>query len=290
MDELIDLIDELDAGVDEANEEWLDYMEELFLAFGDTLFDEIYGMFDTGGFVPDLPEAPVHDGLFVQASTVDEITQMVIEGFTRGETYENFMRPKLRRSGTFARRRAVKDFLASFGKQLPDGFRLDGWSVVGKDDRAETALIEMMGSFNRSLPQMVAEVKQEWAEQYGSLRGLNRTNMAARMRGKIEAWQDRWRPVTARTESAKQYDEMLRELVSRNEVNPMVEIVPDTADANCRWGCEDYAGEQGLFDEFPDFPLHPNCVHYRKLIAGSFVPPYVLNLGGPTMYMLVDLP
>lgn len=289
MDELADLIEELDEGVDEANEEWLDYMETLFLAFGDTLFDEIYGMFDAGGFVPDLPEVPVYEGPFLQASTVDDITQMVIEGFTRGEAYEGFMRPKLRRSGTFARRRAAKDFLAACGKELPDGFRLEGWAVIGKDDRAENALIEMMNSFNQSLPKMVANVKQEWAEQYGSLRGLNRTNMASRLREKIEAWQDRWAPVTARTETGKHYDEMLRELVSRNKVDPMVEIVPDTADPNCRWGCEDYAGEQGRFEDFPDFPLHPNCVHYRKLIAGSFTPPYVLDLGGPTMYMLVDL-
>jgi len=285
-------IDELKTDIDAINANWLAVAEFGFTAVEDGLF-EAQPLFKFSKFtVAELLDDIRHFGMIFLARGIPEITRMIVDAYSKGSDWSNSITPTFKQRCTWARRRATQDFLVGTGRGLPAGYRLDGWAFADKEQRAIDAVGMMRDSFNRKLPLWVESVKSDWIAEQGSLRGLNRNSMASRLRTKIEAWHAQYNEISAITELNTQYDQQLRELVARNDVDPIVTILPEMASDRCRWGCPDLAGREMLFSESPEFPLHPNCIHSRQIKAGSFALPLdsTVDLGGPTLYFPRNLP
>jgi hypothetical protein len=291
------IIEALREDINAINGAWLAICETRFTLIEDGLFDQ-----DEPFFTSDVDLLEPEDIDFLAsygqgrighiARGIDDITRLVVGAYSRTDEWAGNITPSLKQRSTWARRRATQDFLAGTGRGLPDGYKLGGWAFADKEQRVLEAVGEMRGSFNNRLPGWVNDVKAQWIQEQGSLKGLNRNSMAARLRGKIEQWHGQYNDIAAATEIGTQYDQQLRELVARNDVDLLVRIMPEDADPGCRWGCPDLAGQEMLFSASPAFPLHPNCKHYRQVVPGSFSLPLdaSVDLGGPTRYFPRNLP
>lgn len=184
----------------------------------------------------------------------------------------------------------IRFVLAKAGYRLPDDFSLRNEFVAGVRSHARSVAMQMMRTQHDWLGTAIDDVKAWWIEDYGSLAGLNRNNIASRLQ-RLEAYRRSWHvPLTGWSEAAWAFNQGIRDFLENNDPDARVQVMPEDASDPARDhppACILFAGEWFEYGELPLFPIHPNCVHYigdfRFSLGAGFRP--ALDLGADELYM-----
>jgi hypothetical protein len=185
----------------------------------------------------------------------------------------------------------IRFALSKLGYQLPEAFSLRREFRDGVRDHVRSVAGGMRRAQQKWLRNAIDRVKAWWIEDYGSLAGLNRNNIASRL-GRLESERRLWHvPLTGWTEAAWAFNQGVRDFLENNDPSAEVQVLPDEASDPARDHpppCINFAGGWFAYRDLPLFPLHPDCVHYLGNIRFSWemelMP--VVDLGADERYRI----
>lgn len=200
--------------------------------------------------------------------TEDDRKRIADELFREGRrTYEETIREQLRNAGCL-------DNMVNL---------TDPGELTWLKEQADIWSSSIAETYNRDLLKLTRQLEQEWIEERGSLRGLNRWVFASRIR-KALAKRDEWKiPQIAVTEHTRVYDHAVMRWTELNSqsgagramVVPLTAVCPICqAYVNMGWVSLDEA--KRVFS----LPAHPNCPHVIKVEISDLPPCSELWRGG----------